>query len=608
MSFEDFSNMPTEFLKTSSWLNVKALTAYFVKNKEYEKLKVISENIGIHMEAIAHAADAEAFRITLEAAKYKYHHYYGVEILLSLTYAEFLVHPMNLGWNELSYDEFMFRKKEFISIFTFFGCGDLIIGEKASEYVKLMHLFMSEDEFISIREKHNLLVSNTECNPFFQNIAYPDSIMKNINDYSTPVDVLLSRTYSSYFTEILESYSLFASKKYEKNILAKVFNPIADAYKQLASSEYKIIKDTMDYLVVSIAYGNTIKMRYEDDIDSEYNNLINAITINIQDSKMHGYIDSIVIHEIQHFVINDIFKYGSSPLPLLDMYNKFKKSKEEKEYPISLYNKFVDVRFYAEGMHTVSSKNQKIHKFAQELIDNENAFDAAARTILLHAADLLGIYDICDEYETLGDLSECLKYGSELDLFLANALVSRSTYYPHVLLHSINHERIYWKHYYPDTCADTHQHSLTIDMPIDIPTVLLENVLPAIVKDANMTESQISFLERVSYVATMGCNILSNLELYPNTSCQPICNERSQHAELIVLYAELQMAPDIDESELAPFSGMVEYWENNISPKIREYIDTYQERCEFIKLLDTQANITINRMSYNDFPDYCIEL
>lgn len=401
--------------------------------------------------------------------------------------------------------------------------------EEFEDLVKLKEIDLTQDKF------NELDTSPYELDPFKAILFEKHSISDYILHKNPPggiLDLLLSRTYSDELN--LEEISTIYRNLYN-------LSPIS--------------KEIITYTAALISKDNSIKIRFDKDIGTDYNSSQNLISINTDYMKDPiSNIESIIIHEMGHYIYEQLFKTDSRPFSfdkLTDFINQHK-AIENDPY---MEDSFIYKIFY----------NQAKTEEIKEILDEVHQYEKAARKPIEMAAKLLKM-DVkeLDEYIDSNDLTEFFKDNSYIDIFhLNDSIAHESDIYSYYESIDINIMSNIYKIYYSENNICSPNNPLLPEEPIYILKWVTEYFLPRIVEELKLSPTQIHFLERIADYVNRGKHLLDEKGREDG--------DYERHIELTVRATELR-ASGVEEELVESFKELEQIHIKTSSPRICDFI------------------------------------
>jgi hypothetical protein len=357
--------------------------------------------------------------------------------------------------------------------------------------------------------------------PTVEVIVKPLHTLSNATNPSI-VDVILSRTFTKDFSE-----------EYMRKLYSFLLQ--LDA----------IANEMLTYMALSISKGDPIKIYLEEGEGAAYQITSNSIHIDSTFfNDKHFNLASSLIHEIGHNFYDKIFKNTALPINRKHLENL------NISEPINI-------------MHAINLLHQSNDP---KLLSVINSFEEASKQPVNKAAELLGMdIKIMDKLQYVNEHTAYFKLNSIIDIFYLNFLSYASPKAPisHDMMVSVLN--IYYDQEYNKV-----PEFIYVSQTVAV-NFVLEQFLPQVVSELNLTESQIHFLMRISNYVNRGNhqysdNLNTNLEF-------------EKYIELIVRYSELKAA-GIEDELLLSFSKLVEYHLAEASPLAQEEIQLHLTTCK----------------------------
>jgi hypothetical protein len=363
-------------------------------------------------------------------------------------------------------------------------------------------------------------------------------LKRNVNP--SVVDVMLSRTYAEGLTE--KDLRKIYSNLYE-------LDPIA--------------QEMLTYLAIKITNGDNLEIYFKSNLHTSYDLIYNTIKIDhtLFKDKIFN-LNSVVIHEIGHCFYEKIF--ANLILPINRKYFEMLGTKGP-----------IDIMDAIELM-------QKSHN--PKIIEVITSFEEASKLPVNKAVELLGInQEAMASLNHIDEHTEYLKLNSIINVFFANDRAGfTETKNPNLSLMDgmmVTIYNIYFAH------RDCDTKSFFSDINKEAVDFVLDNYLPAVVAELNLTATQVHFITRISDYLYRGES------KYRENLGDVLRFEK--YTELIVRYAELKAA-GVEEDLLESFSQLVAYHQGEASPMVAQEILMHLSSCKNI------SDVLINE-------GYCID-
>lgn len=390
-----------------------------------------------------------------------------------------------------------------------------------NQFIKEKEINLSDQKFSSFK---TVVYSLQETLPvLFQKSSYDNYVFKRNIPEVNILDILLSRSYSTDLG----------------------FEEISKIYRNLYSLS-PVSKEIIHYTAALISKGNNIKILFGDDIDSHYNSLSNHIQISCEFLKKEIFnIQSVLIHELGHYIYEQVFEAHSRPFDFESIRNFAKIHKEDLTDPYIGDSTKYDIIY-----NDIALEEYRV------IFQNSFSYEKVARKPIELAANMLKI-DIksLEKYISSNDLAEYFKDHSYIDLFLLSSAKNFNQTIDKL----------------PDGIFDniyniylSEQRSL-FKMPPSREFVVkwaTEEFFP-LVKGYDLTPTKVHFLERMADYVNRGAHVLD-----PRGRKE---SDYERHVELIVRSSELRAAK-VEPEIIDAFKGLDELHIKGASPKICTYI------------------------------------
>jgi hypothetical protein len=369
--------------------------------------------------------------------------------------------------------------------------------------------------------------------------------------------------------EILSYKPLFQGTNYssvEDVMLAHSYAPnktdheVRTVYTNLLKSS-KIASDIIHFTAINLIKGDDLKITFSSHFGGSYFPLQNIIAVGEMTGKFTP--ESIIIHELGHYVLFylslqgmpfDLSKLGLLKTKQDDIYGYHLNNNNEAT--ISLNNSTQEVKFFKEA-------HSDLDKFLK--------YEQAAKQVFVKAGELLGLNEESfAPYVLSKDFMLFLKDNSFIDLFLDNfevRLGMRESF-------SLSRKKAIVDAYYSNLQGEFKDECLN-QLPktwdykevefSDMKQFVREQYFPHIIKHFSLNDDKIWFLERIAELLSRAKDVYD----CPSSYFQEECKYSEYYQETIVRYAELK-ASGIEQGLLDSFSGLIQVWEENISPIIEQ--------------------------------------
>lgn len=493
--------------------HVLALARMAVDNKDYAELEYIIECSNSIVGPIYRAIDnldVEAIKVILNFYnKNKSNNIYGSFLPDGFLISYLMNDDQDVKIKEkLSPDEIADRKKEILKIFLLNMDKQYI----SLEYVQLSADMLSKKDFEDLVKLQDIDLSSDQ----FKGLKIPYDLggLKIALDLDKPaaslVELLLSRSYS----DKLDGNTI-------KSFYEKLYNMHPIAQEMLSLTSYLI------------AQGNDIKIFFEEGTGSFYNRNHNIIKIdNIHIDQEFCNSESVLIHEMGHFIYSQLFNHDALPFdvsPFKDLtryvHNKYGEYFYDEFSSLTLFYKI------AEDDYIKLNASENFKDLLKKLI----TYEKAARLPIDKAAEILKLdKEEYSKYIAADDYAEYFKDYSYIDLFYFNSFVSYGQKNITIDTHVIhNIVRIYQSDISNQFCNIPYSSKAELNKE-EILNLALEEFLPKIVKEFNITPEEIHFLERIGDYVNRGTHSLSEYVFADK--------DNEKYIELIVRAMELRAA------------------------------------------------------------------
>lgn len=324
-----------------------------------------------------------------------------------------------------------------------------------------------------------------------------------------------------------------------------------------------ISKEMITYTAALISKGNNVKIIFSEDNRSYYNAEDNIIKISNQFINKNIFnIASVLIHEIGHFVYQQIFKNELLPFDRKDIFSIVQEI--WKKYEQDSKDPFIDDTV---GYRVFKEDNipTKIGPLIEIIMDYQKAarkpFDKAAELLRINQEEY-SKYLFADEY------TEWFKHNSYIDLFMFAAVndlktdINYDTQDNKIVDNIFNNIlRMYIAdHSEESTCEIEHPYLNERDK---IVFWAVNTLLPKVIRELELSEIQVHFLTRIADYVNRGTHWLENDTYYNMFEFK----EREKYVELIVRSSEFKasgLGIELTES----FKELDLFHINTVSPSI----------------------------------------
>ena len=382
---------------------------------------------------------------------------------------------------------------------------------------------------------------------------------------------------------------LLLSHSYSEDISVE---KIAAIYQKLYNL-HPIAKEMLGYAAHLIAEHNDIKIIFGSDLVSSYNRDTNTILIDSNFQKEDVFnIESVVIHEIGHFVNHQLFDFDYSPFNITSLKSLLAKlAHKYQEYLADPYNFEI---LSLDGLQKDAADLITNDKF-QEFLKIFKIYEDAAREPMNEAAALLK-FNVSEyaEYPYTQQYTEYFKDHTAIDLFTVNGglsihrnkeVLNNSTKPTKGLDDNIfdNFYRIYTEEEIHCKPANPLKAELSREQ---ITSWGMEEYLPKLVSDLQLNPKDIHFLHRIGDYVQRDKHILKEDTNHRTDSAKV----NQKYAELIVRCMEWEAAGIPQASSCKKLN---DFHMNYVSPYIKQTIlESYQEKLALHLELMGQYNDT----------------
>ena len=519
-----FSQRPKEFLAETA-----------LKDKDYAGLKNILSTMD-YMGNILNEAldnlDVEAIKIIVEVAsefEYQKNGSYIHEYMIEDLFDENIITKYSFNKTEAFDKKIEILKillnakdKDQISLMDLQKLADNISQQEFEDFCKLKELDLTIKKFKDL-ELSQYKFSGLE------------SVLNLEIEETTILSLLLSRTFSDKLT--LPELKTIYTKLYQ----------LSD-----------ISKEMLTYTAALISQGNTIKILFGEGTSSYYNKYLNIINIdNMFIGESIFNTESVVIHEIGHFVYEQIFKMKATPFNLSlikslveDIYQENKEAIEDPFMGPTLAFKYTE--------------NEEIINLFKRAIEPVMSYESVARAPVDKAAELL-LVDAQEyaKYRFTPEYTEYFKTHSYIDLFYLNTLSGLKTdkissEIPDHIFNNIL--KIYLSA--QDNCPyKTFLEEITRE---EIIKWAEKEFLAELVQELELSPMQVHFLDRIADYINRGDHLLSESYHYQNKG---INIDDEKYIELIVRCSEFK-ASGLEKELTDTCQGLDSFHISHVSPNI----------------------------------------
>jgi hypothetical protein len=333
------------------------------------------------------------------------------------------------------------------------------------------------------------------------------------------------------------------------------------------STMYHTIYNTSDdaklmltYVSALVATGNPIKIIFDQDLQSSYYALEEIIRI---DSKFlnesMSFISSILSHEINHYIYHQAFANNIKPFNIKELKESGVKIKELID---SLEHEEAFWINYKTVFATISKELLSDNSSLFRAIDIYYQYKIAAKEPLAHAAKLLQINSIAanDTYSW----AEHLKFNSDIDVFLFQNKFILSEKSAHNNMQASDSEYITLSNAYFKHMKKPHSFNKS-----EIVTWAKEDFCPELIKQLNLSNEQVYFLERISDLVNRAQFLTPNFE---GTCYIGDDNNAALDVELMVRMLELNIVIGNEAEIMQSFAGLNKYHQEHVKPVLCEFL------------------------------------
>ncbi len=529
------NDYPTHILKTYTEHAKYKLAKKSLIEKDYESLKILLHHMdnfySILYESIERL-DLDAVKLIIDRAKDSDNEYikngsyiseYTIKNLFDHNNIARILDIENANTKRVEILKVLLKSKspEHITVRELQKLSDVCTKEEFEDFYKSKNIDITSDRFKDLELSQYSLKGLNQ-------------VLKLENQPNSVIDLLLSRTFSDQLT--MEEI---------KNIYTNLYNldPIA--------------QEMLVYTGALIHQNSTIKIMFGGGKGSYYSPESNIIKIN------NSFIDedlfnteSVVIHEIGHFVYDQLFQFDAMPFdfnPLVKLFQPHMIDSENDQFlraRSTTYYKFLS--------------DQNNIKNLKKLIVPLFQYEEAARKPVDKAAELLRVNKTeYDKYLFKQEYTEYFKQNSYIDVFFLNAdaafsteKMTNSTIPDHIFDNILN---VYLANH---DCENYDPFSKNITRE-EILRWATEEFLPKLVTELNLSPRQIHFLERIADYINRGEHLLEDTDHSDD--------ENEKYVELIVRAMELKAAK-IGSDLINSFEPLEQYHKQYVSPTICDKI------------------------------------
>lgn len=411
-----------------------------------------------------------------------------------------------------------------------------------AEDLQILSFTGPEDEFKQFCQKKEVNITDEKFKKLdLSHYKYAEKapvaeIAFNSTQYNL-VDILLNKTYSDLLS--------------------------ANAIKEIYENIYAINndgKETLTYIATLMNKGHPLKIIFENGTLSYYSHMQDIIKIDTNFAREVDFnIESVVAHEMKHFIYDQVFKFDSRPIdpsPIKEINEKADNIFGEGSIDFEQDNaqmEFIIESFDFLRNHVFNNDSGIITFFA-----NFQQYQAAATAPLEYAAKLLGINSINSNYTM--PWAQHLKFNSKIDLF---HLKSQSM----ILEESLSNI---------DTISDATYHSLfNMYQEHEVPkfhnkTEILkwakEELYPEFIKELNLSRPEIHFLERMA-------DLVNRAGFFPQNGCNIRGDNENIEVESIVRSLELKLSIGNETKIMDTFVALDQFHAQHATPIICKFLN-----------------------------------
>ena len=529
------NDYPTHILKTYTEHAKYKLAKKSLIEKDYESLKILLHHMN-NLDRILYKSigrlDLEAVKLIVGSAKNSdkehikngsYINNHIIEELFEKNGEAKVFNIENADAKRVEILKVLLKSKsqEYITITELQKLADVVTKEEFEDFYKSKDINITSDEF-----KH-LELSQYSLEGLKQ-------VLKLENQPNSVIDLLLSKTFSDKLT--MEEIKYIYTDLYN-------LDPIA--------------QEMLVYTGALIHQNNTIKIMFGGGKGSYYEpwgNIIKIDNMFIDEDTLN--IESVVIHEIGHFVYDQLFQCDAMPFdlnPLIKLLQPYIIDYENDPFlhaRSTTYYKFLS--------------DQNNIKNLKKLIVPLFQYEEAARKPVDKAAELLRVNKTeYDKYLFTQEYTEYFKQNSYIDIFYLNSYTAfstekrtNSTIPDHIFDNILN---VYLANH---DCKNYNPFSKNITRE-EIIRWATEDFLPKLVNKLNLSPKQIHFLERIADYINRGEHLLEDTDHSDD--------ENEKYVELIVRAMELKAAK-VGSDLINSFELLEQYHKQYVSPTICDKI------------------------------------
>jgi hypothetical protein len=523
---------PAYLLKSYSISAKSELAERAIDKKDYSGLKHLLNNMDDIASVVYEAIDrldVEAIKLVVDRAKkidkswYKDGSYINEQQINNLfnNNDHIINNISDIKGKRVEILKILLAAKEYITPKELQKLANILSKQEFDDFCKDKNIDLSEEKFKSL-----------ELSQYELDSMNPVLTLKSETSY-TSLDLLLSRTFSDKLS--LEQL---------KNIYLNLYklDPIA--------------KEMLVYTAALISQDNNLRIMFKEDMDSSYlpeQNIIKIDSNFIKETVLN--IESVLIHEIGHFIYyqalsNDAMPFSLAPITALVQGYRA----EYKEY---INDPFLDstvqykIFFNSTGMQDIA-----------EVIKPVINYEEAARKPIDKAAELLNMDSAeYNKYLFTQEYTEYFKANSYIDLFYLNGQAGFKI--------ETNSSAII-----PDNVFDNvlniylSKQDISLENPFiqetreDIIQWAVEELLPNLVRELQLSPKQIHYLDRVADYVNRGNHLLGEYSAW---------NDNEKYVELIVRAMEFKAA-GLGSDLTDPFQSLEQFHIEHVSPVLCETI------------------------------------
>lgn len=446
---------------------------------------------------------------------------------------------------------------------------------------KIFQLFLeiinkdSLDSFILIQLA---LISNEE---YFYNfckdkdIDLEDKKFKDLKDFLSIYTLINLKPLVNLEGKNLTISNLLLSRTYSDELsITEVENIYYNLY-----NLSPISREMIRYTASLISQNNAIKILFTKGVSGSYLPNQNLILVDSAFAEEAIFnIESVTIHEIGHFVYEQIFTNGALPFNFTeiislvhDAMNSFKKERANDPYNILSYrhnyalNEFNQTNEGLKLPYTSTDVTMTVDS-THRLVNVTLEYEEAAKKIINKAAELIHFnINQYSKYLFTQEYTEFFKANSFIDLFSLNHYLSTDMNSSDYLISDMVFDNIFMIY---SSQQNTCPWGFIEISRSEILRWAEEEFLPKLVAEFKLTPTQIHFLTRISDYLNRGEHLLADKFEEGNF----IILSDEKYKELIVRCPEFRAA-GIEEDIIDACKELEAYHMKYVSPSLNEFIN-----------------------------------